>query len=114
MAQYIVWVTTGDDEHAGTDSNVFIRLAGTQGVSETLHLPAQDVFAFEAGSVDKFVLDVPDLGDLRECCIGHDNSDGGWYVKTVQIQHEATGSQWGFVFEQWLDEAGELSTCVVV
>jgi hypothetical protein len=116
MALYTIWVATGDDELAGTDSNVFIRLAGTKAVTETLHLPPQDIFAFESGSVDKFVLEIPDLGELKECCIGHDNSEGdsGWYIKTVQIQNDETNQQWLFTFEQWLgvEESGVLSACV--
>ena len=116
MTLYTIWVTTGDDELAGTDSNVFIRLAGTQTTTETLHLPPQDIFAFEAGGTDKFVLDVPELGDIKECCIGHDNSEGdsGWYVKTVKIQNGETNQDWTFTFEQWLglEESGVLSACV--
>jgi len=116
MTIYTVWVATGDEELAGTDSNVFIRLAGSKAVTETVFLPPQDIFAFESGAMDKFVLDVPELGDLKECCIGHDNSEGdsGWYVKTVQVQHGQSGQMWLFTFEQWLglEESGVLSACV--
>ena len=50
---YTVWVRTGDDELAGTDSNVFIQLFGTTGQTESIHLPPRDIFSFESGSVDK-------------------------------------------------------------
>lgn len=117
MALYTIWVATGDEELAGTDSNVFIRLAGTKAVSDTLFLPPQDIFAFESGAIDKFVLDVPDLGELKECCIGHDNSEGdsGWYVKNVKVQSE-NNQEWLFTFERWLglEESGVLSACVEV
>lgn len=116
MAIYTVWVTTGDQNLAGTDSNVFIQLVGEQGQTEPLHLPARDIFAFEASATDRFVLDIPDLGELTTCCIGHDNAEGdsGWYVKTVRIRHDDSGREWSFPFEQWLgvEESGNLSACV--
>lgn len=116
MAHYTVWVTTGDEELAGTDSNVFIQLAGTTGHTESIHLPARDIFAFESGATDQFVLQIPDIGDITTCCIGHDNAEGdsGWYVKQVRIQHQDSGKTWDFQFEQWLglEESGQLSICI--
>lgn len=116
--RYEVWVSTGDQNLAGTDSNVFIQLVGTGGQTDSLHLPPQDIFAFESSQTDKFVLEVPDLGDLHTCCIGHDNAEGdsGWYVRTVRIRHTEDGREWLFHFEQWLglEESGKLSTCVTL
>jgi hypothetical protein len=117
MALYTIWVATGSEEDAGTDSNVFIRLVGTSDMTETLHLPPQDIFAFEAGSVDKFVLDVPNLGELKECCIGHDNSEGesGWHILNVKVQNE-NNQEWVFPFERWLsiEKSGDTSACVAL
>ena len=59
---YTVWVTTGDVALGGTDSNVFIMLFGEAGQTDWIHLPPEDVFAFEQGSTDKFVLVAPDVG----------------------------------------------------
>ncbi len=116
MATYTVFIKTGEDSTAGTDSNVFIQLAGTAGTSESLHLPPRDIFAFESGATDKYVLELPELGDLRRCCVGHDNSEGdsGWYVVDVVVIHNTSGKQWRFVFDQWLglDESGKLYECI--
>lgn len=112
---YSIWIKTGQEPLAGTDSNVFIQLFGTNGRTESIYLPPEDVFAFESGSVDKFILEVPDLGDLTRCCIGQDGSvDSGWYVETVRVQDDDTDREWLFVFNQWLgmEEAGRLSACV--
>src|SRR5262245_17758471 len=84
---YTIWVRTGDVSLGGTDSNVFIQLSGTTGRTESIHLPPQDIFSFEEGSVDKFILEVPDVGDLKRCCVGHDSTqDTGWYVVDVRIK----------------------------
>lgn len=112
---YHLWVTTGDQPLGGTDSNVFIQLFGTNGQTESLWLPAQDIFAFEEGSIDNFVLEVPDIGDLTRCCIGQDaTADSGWYVESVRVKDDETDREWTFIFNQWLgqEEAGQLATCV--
>ncbi len=112
---YNIWVQTGEENLAGTDSNVFIQLFGADGYIDPLHLPPQDIFAFESGQTDKFVLQIPDLGDLTRCCVGHDNAEGdsGWYVVNVRVQHAPSGKTWTFTFDQWLgeEESGQLSAC---
>lgn len=112
---YAIYIKTGEQPLAGTDSNVFIQLFGTDGQTESLYLPARDVFAFEEGSVDKYVLQVPDLGELTRCCLGQDASeDSGWYVETVRVQDDETSREWVFTFNKWLgiEESGSLTACV--
>lgn len=113
---YAIWIRTGEDSFAGTDSNVFIQLFGTLGKTESIHLPARDLFSFESGSTDKYVLEVPDLGDLERCCIGQDNTeiDSGWFVIDVRVQDDETAREWVFTFNQWLgvEESGKLFECV--
>jgi len=113
---YTIWIRTGDDALAGTDSNVFIQLFGTTGKTESIHLPARDIFSFEAGGTDQYVLEVPDIGDLTRCCIGHDDSEGdsGWYVVDVRIADDETDREWLFTFNQWIGkaESGKLFACV--
>lgn len=112
---YTIWIKTGDQALGGTDSNVFIMLIGDQGRTDWIHLPAQDIFAFEQGATDKFMLVAPEVGELQQCCVGHDNSaDSGWYVEQVQVEHMPTNKSWTFEFKEWLgeEEAGRLSVCV--
>ena len=111
---YTVWVTTGTEALGGTDSNVFVMLYGQDGQTDWVLLPAEDVFAFEEGATDKFVLDVPDLGELTRCCVAHDNTaDPGWFVETVRVQHNGSHKQWTFTFHAWVgeEEAGRLVVC---
>ncbi len=115
---YTVYVRTGADTLAGTDSEVFIQLFGTAGQTDEIHLPARDIFSFEAGSVDKFILEVPDLGDLTRCCLRQNNSEtgpsSGWLVQDVRVEDDNTARTWTFVFNCWLglEESGTLSACV--
>jgi hypothetical protein len=115
MSSYSIWITTGDEALGGTDSNVFIQLFGSNARTEAIYLPPEDIFAFEQGNTDKFVLEAPDLGNITRCCIGQDGSvDSGWYVKTVRIRYDATNQEWVFPFDRWLgtEEAGTLSACL--
>lgn len=120
MNIYTIYLRTGDDPLAGTDSNVFIQLFGTTGQTEEIFLPARDIFSFEAGGTDKYVLEVPDVGDLARCCLRQDNSEvgpsSGWFVKDVRIEDDDTDRAWTFTFNCWLglEESGRLSACVDV
>lgn len=112
---YTLWIKTGDLPLGGTDSVVHVMLYGTGGQTEWIPLPTEDIFAFEAGSVDKFVLLAPDVGDVTRCCVGHDASaDSGWYVEQVRVQRHANGKIWEFVFNAWVgeEEAGRRAVCV--
>jgi hypothetical protein len=111
---YTVWIKTGEQPLGGTDSNVFIMLYGQNGQTDWIHLPPQDLFAFEDGSLDKFVLVAPEVGALTQCCVGHDNTaDSGWFVEAVRVQHLASGQEWTFRFGEWVgeEEAGRLVVC---
>ena len=73
---YTVWITTGEQALGGTDSNVFIMLYGEMGQTNWIFLPTEDIFAFEEGSVDKFMLvasgtmPAPTLaGTCRKCAL---------------------------------------------
>ena len=112
---YTVWIKTGEEPLGGTDSNVYIMLTGESGQTDWVFLPAEDIFAFEEGSTDKFLIDTPELGNLTRCCVGHDNSaDPGWFVEQVRVKHNQSGKEWYFKFHQWLgeEEAGRLAVCV--
>ena len=115
---YAITIRTGDENLAGTDSNVFIQLFGSGGQTESIHLPPRDIFSFESGSADRYVLEVPDIGELTRCCVGHDNSEGdsGWYVVDVQVEDDDTDRTWRFEFNRWLgvEESGTLFACVDV
>jgi lipoxygenase homology domain-containing protein 1 len=111
---YSIWVTTGTEALGGTDSNVYMMLFGANGQTDWVYLPPKDIFAFEEGSTDKFMLDVPDLGALTRCCVAHDASaDSGWFVEGVRVKHNPSGQVWNFTFHQWVgdEEAGRRSVC---
>lgn len=114
---YTIYIRTGDDPDAGTDCNLFIRIFGTSGQTEEIPLPARDIFSFETGGTDKFILRVPDLGDLTRCCLRQDNSEGDpssrWQVEDVRVEDDDTDRTWTFSFNRWLtpDDSGTVTAC---
>lgn len=110
---YTIHVTTGDDLVAGTDAGVYLEMTGSGGSSGEFELGG-DIFAFETGQTDRFVVSLPDLGEVAEACLRLDEAnEDGWYVETLGVEDDA-GGIWSFTFERWLgEESGTLRACVV-
>lgn len=67
-------VYTSDVRGAGTDANVSIKLAGTNGKETGLQRLENSKNNFERGAEDVFFLELPDLEELAYIEVGHDNS----------------------------------------
>jgi hypothetical protein len=89
---------------AGTDADVFITLKGSSSSFGPYTLPAGPE-AFETGCRDKFKLSTPDLGDLQEVVIGHNNLGLGpaWFLQGLELQNLASGAKYVFRVSAWLD-----------
>ena len=82
-----VWtatVHTSDLLSAGTDSNVYLVLYGDSGKSDVVQLENK-TDNFERASVDRFNVDVKDVGEPYKIIIGHDNSHlySDWHLDKV-------------------------------
>ena len=78
MRSYEIHVMTGDVRFAGTDANVRCMLIGNKGASSPLYLQrSNNMNKFERGQTDIFAFDLPHLGDLEMCRIGHDGAGVG-------------------------------------
>ncbi|HML20447.1 MAG TPA: PLAT/LH2 domain-containing protein [Aggregatilinea sp.] len=113
---YTIYVRTGDDPDGGTDGTIFIQLFGTTGQTENIFLPARDIFSFETNGTDKFVLQVPDVGELTRCCLRLESGTGDpvrWQVKDVRIEDDETDRTWSFGFNRWLnsDDPAAATAC---
>ena len=79
-------VYTSDTRGAGTDSNVMMVLYGSGGKSEELLLN-NETDNFERGNVDRFKIEVKDVGTPYKIRIRHDNSKpfSDWHLDKVRI-----------------------------
>ena len=59
---------------------------------------------FERGQEDIFFIDFPDLGDVMEVEIAHDNSGlaPGWHCEQVVVVDETTNQRYAFPCDRWL------------
>lgn len=89
---------------AGTDADVFITLKGSSSSFGPYTLPAGPE-AFETGCRDKFKLSTPELGDLQEVVIGHNNLGLGpaWFLQGLELQNLSSGAKYVFKVSAWLD-----------
>ncbi|KAM6965464.1 lipoxygenase homology domain-containing protein 1 [Aplochiton taeniatus] len=103
--KYEIITITGDVKGAGTDANVYITLYGSNGDSGKRPLRQKFRNLFERGQTDRFVLEMLDLGELLRVKVEHDNtsSDGGWYLKCVEVTNTANSVTTIFQCGKWLD-----------
>ena len=94
---------------AGTNSNVFLQLYGTDGETSQIALrsPTGSTHKnkFERGNIDKFILEVGELGKLERIILGHDGKGvgSGWYVEELEIYDPEGGIKYKFSLRRWLD-----------
>ncbi|VDD79773.1 unnamed protein product [Mesocestoides corti] len=112
---YAVSIKTGENPVAGTSSNVYIKLFGASGETEKIPLKAASVeFAnasanrFQAGNKDTFLVQIPEIGDLKGIRLGHDSSGvaPSWYVENVRVESKATGAVLQFPCNRWIEKSG--------
>ena len=106
---YEIDVTTGDKLGAGTDSKVKIRLYGTERDSgwHPLEQSMTHSDKFEARNTDKFLIEVPYLGEIKRCTICHDGwgLGAGWYLDRIKVKNIIDAKIYEFPCDRWLDSA---------
>lgn len=106
---YEIDVTTGDKLGAGTDSNVKICLYGTERDSgwHPLEQSMTHRDKFEARNTDKFLIEIPYIGDIRRCTICHDGwgLGAGWHLDRIKVKNIIDGKTYEFPCDRWLDSA---------
>ncbi|CAH8592932.1 unnamed protein product [Heterobilharzia americana] len=103
---YNVTVLTGVCRNAGTTSNVFIHLYGTQGDSKDMPLKHKEmeITKFEAGKSEEFILACGKLGEIKKVKVWHDGigPDSGWFLDEVIVIDFYFGHRYAFRVNRWL------------
>ena len=63
---YTVRISTGDKSEHETQASAFIVFIGTEAASEQIDLDLIGKEKFEAGSVETFSVESPDVGDIKK------------------------------------------------
>ncbi|XP_057675207.1 lipoxygenase homology domain-containing protein 1-like isoform X3 [Corythoichthys intestinalis] len=99
-----LWIWTSDLKGAGTDAQVFLQIYGERGKSDEIKLE-NNSDSFEQGRLDKFMIEMPDIGRLLKLRIWHEKRHpfAGWHLGKVTLLKTLTMEKYGFECGRWLD-----------
>ncbi|XP_042187934.1 lipoxygenase homology domain-containing protein 1 [Callorhinchus milii] len=99
-----LWIWTSDIKSAGTDASVFLQIYGDKGKSNEMRLD-NNSDNFENGQIDKFMIELPDLGILTKLRIWHEKRHpfAGWHLNRVSLLKSLTQEKYDFKCNRWLD-----------
>ncbi|XP_056301849.1 lipoxygenase homology domain-containing protein 1-like [Danio aesculapii] len=103
---YEVTVFTGDVQHAGTDTQIYMTVFGVYGTSEEMLLPKLED-RFERGQVDTFNLEIEDIAPLRKMRVRIDASGSrpDWFLDKIELHDLQTDEVATFTYEEWLSRS---------
>ncbi|KAL7828480.1 hypothetical protein SRHO_G00321140 [Serrasalmus rhombeus] len=99
-----LWIWTSDISGAGTDASVLLQIYGEKGKSDEMRLDNK-TDNFEQGQLDKFMIELPDLGKLTKLRVWHEKRHpfAGWHLSHVTLMKTLTKEKFNFPCERWLD-----------
>uniref|UniRef100_A0A3B5A4B4 Lipoxygenase homology domain-containing protein 1-like n=1 Tax=Stegastes partitus TaxID=144197 RepID=A0A3B5A4B4_9TELE len=99
-----LWIWTSDLPGAGTDADICFQVYGDKGKSDEISLDNK-TDNFEQGQVDRFMVELPDLGKMTKLRIWHEkrNPFAGWHLSKATIMKTLTKEKYTFPCERWLD-----------
>ncbi|KAE8291828.1 Lipoxygenase-like proteiny domain-containing protein 1 [Larimichthys crocea] len=99
-----LWIWTSDLPSAGTDADISFQVYGDKGKSDEIRLDNK-TDNFEQGQIDRFMVELPDLGKLNKLRIWHEKRHpfAGWHLSKATIMKTLTKEKYTFVCERWLD-----------
>ncbi|XP_016325596.1 lipoxygenase homology domain-containing protein 1-like [Sinocyclocheilus anshuiensis] len=103
---YEVTVITGDVQHAGTDTQIYMTVFGVYGTSEEMLLPKLED-RFERGQKDTFNLEIEDIAPLRKMRVRIDGSGSrpDWFLDKIELHNLQTDEVALFTYEEWLSRS---------
>uniref|UniRef100_A0A674DFU0 Lipoxygenase homology PLAT domains 1 n=1 Tax=Salmo trutta TaxID=8032 RepID=A0A674DFU0_SALTR len=99
-----LWIWTSDVKGAGTDAQVFLQIYGEKGKSDEMRLESNSD-SFEQAQLDKFMIEMPDIGKLTKVRIWHEKRHpfAGWHFARATVMKTLTREKYSFNCGRWLD-----------
>ncbi|KAM6219878.1 lipoxygenase homology domain-containing protein 1 isoform 3-T3 [Rhynchocyon petersi] len=99
-----LWVWTTDLKKAGTNSPIFIQLYGKKGRTDEMLLNPNNKW-FKPGKIEKFTIEIPDLGMFYKIRVWHDRRSpgSGWHLERMTLMNTLTKDKYNFNCNRWLD-----------
>lgn len=101
--KYAIKVYTADENGAGTDSNIFIKLYGEKGETEEFELNRLiSGNAFEQYTIDVVELNLDDIGIITKFDLRSDKKWAGaaWRPDMIEILYNVTGPNLAYHFQE--------------
>ncbi|XP_052011628.1 lipoxygenase homology domain-containing protein 1 isoform X3 [Apodemus sylvaticus] len=99
-----LWVWTTDLKKAGTNSPIFIQIYGKKGRTDEILLNPNNKW-FRPGIIEKFRMELPDLGRFYKIRAWHDrqNPGSGWHLEKMTLMNTLNKDKYNFNCNRWLD-----------
>ncbi|XP_047448234.1 lipoxygenase homology domain-containing protein 1 [Mugil cephalus] len=99
-----LWIWTSDLAGAGTDAEICFQVYGDKGKSDEIKLDNK-TDNFEQGQIDRFIVELADLGNLTKLRIWHEkrNPFAGWHLSKATLMKTLTKDKYTFPCQRWLD-----------
>ncbi|XP_036085909.1 lipoxygenase homology domain-containing protein 1 isoform X3 [Rousettus aegyptiacus] len=99
-----LWVWTTDLKKAGTNSPIFIQIYGQKGRTDEILLNPNNKW-FKPGIIEKFRIELPDLGRFYKIRAWHDRRSpgSGWHLERMTLMNTLTKDKYNFNCNRWLD-----------
>ncbi|XP_031222113.1 lipoxygenase homology domain-containing protein 1 [Mastomys coucha] len=99
-----LWVWTTDLKKAGTNSPIFIQIYGKKGRTDEILLNPNNKW-FKPGIIEKFKMELPDLGRFYKIRAWHDrqNPGSGWHLEKMTLMNTLNKDKYNFNCNRWLD-----------
>uniref|UniRef100_A0A2K6TP14 Lipoxygenase homology domain-containing protein 1 n=1 Tax=Saimiri boliviensis boliviensis TaxID=39432 RepID=A0A2K6TP14_SAIBB len=99
-----LWVWTTDLKKAGTNSPIFIQIYGQKGRTDEILLNPNSKW-FKPGIIEKFRIELPDLGRFYKIRVWHDRRSpgSGWHLERMTLMNTLNKDKYNFNCNRWLD-----------
>uniref|UniRef100_H0X7D1 Lipoxygenase homology PLAT domains 1 n=1 Tax=Otolemur garnettii TaxID=30611 RepID=H0X7D1_OTOGA len=99
-----LWVWTTDLKKAGTNTPIFIQIYGQKGRTDEILLNPNNKW-FKPGIIEKFRIELPDLGRFYKIRAWHDkrNPGSGWHLERMTLMNTLNKDKYNFNCNRWLD-----------
>uniref|UniRef100_A0A8C0E3P2 Lipoxygenase homology domain-containing protein 1 n=1 Tax=Balaenoptera musculus TaxID=9771 RepID=A0A8C0E3P2_BALMU len=99
-----LWVWTTDLKKAGTNSPIFIQIYGQKGRTDEILLNPNNKW-FKPGIIEKFRIELPDLGRFYKIRAWHNKRSpgSGWHLERMTLMNTLTKDKYNFNCNRWLD-----------
>nr|XP_020137923.1 lipoxygenase homology domain-containing protein 1 isoform X2 [Microcebus murinus] len=99
-----LWVWTTDLKKAGTNSPIFIQFYGQRGRTDEILLNPNNKW-FKPGIIEKFRIELPDIGRFYKIRVWHDKRSpgSGWHLERMTLMNTLNKDKYNFNCNRWLD-----------